>query len=97
MRRTNRYFLEEWAYLFSRRGDAETAALLLGALDASFRETGTPLQPNEQRLVASVRAALAGAMPPDVLATHLAAGAALGEESLPKLLSEALAKAPKKR
>ena len=61
MRRAQTYFVEEWAYLFWRRGQVETAARLLGASDAQRPGAAEPLQPNERRLIAEARAALAGA------------------------------------
>ena len=91
MRRTQNYYLEEWVYLFWRRGQSDVAARLLGALDASSRKTGLPTQHNERRLMAKARAALEKELPPDVLARHLASGAAHIREKLPELLSESLA------
>ena len=58
MRRTQTYYLDEWVFLFWRRGQFDVAARLLGALDASSRKTGLPTQHNERRLIAKVRAAL---------------------------------------
>ena len=76
MRRTQNYYLEEWIYLFWRRGQSDVAAQLLGTLDASSRKTGLPTQPNERRLMAKARAALEKELPPDALARHLASDAA---------------------
>ena len=81
MRRARRYFVEEWAYLFWRRGQRESAALLLGASDAKCVRDELPLQANERRLIAAARAALEGAAAGRSRA--LAAGAALGEADLP--------------
>ncbi len=91
MRRSHNYYLEEWIYLFWRRGQPDTAALLLGALDESSRKTGQPTQPNERRLLTKARAGLEDALAPDALAAHRAAGAAFGAENLAELLSGALA------
>ena len=91
MRRTQNYYLEEWIYLFWRRGQSDVAARLLGARDASSKKTGLPTQPNERRLIAQARAALEKQLPPDALERHLASGAALTPEKLPELLSESLA------
>ena len=49
MRRSQRYGIEEWVYLFWRRGQLDAAALLLGASDAEQVRTDVPLQPNEER------------------------------------------------
>jgi hypothetical protein len=94
MRRSRNYYLEEWVYLFWRRGQSDVAARLLGAFDASFRKIGLPSQSNEQRLIDKARAALEKELPPDALAMHLAAGAALDPATLPELLSESLAQKP---
>jgi predicted ATPase/DNA-binding winged helix-turn-helix (wHTH) protein len=91
MRRSRNYYLEEWVYLFWRRGQSDVAARLLGAFDASFREIGMPSQSNEQRLIDKARAALEKELPPEALAKHLAAGASLDPATLPELLSESLA------
>jgi hypothetical protein len=91
MRRSHNYYLEEWIHLFWRRGQPDTAALLLGALDESSRKSGQPPQPNERRLITKARAGLEDALAPDALAAHRAAGAALGIENLSELLSGALA------
>ena len=90
MRRSRNYYLEEWVYLFWRRGQPDIAARLLGAFDASSRKSGLPPQPNEQRLISKARAALEKELPSDVLAEHLATGASLDPERLPELLSESL-------
>ena len=92
MRRSRNYFLEEWVYLFWRRGQSDVAARLLGAVEAQFGATGQPPQPNERRLVNRARAALEQELPADVFAAHLAAGAVLGTEKVYPLLSESLAR-----
>jgi hypothetical protein len=94
MRRAKTYYVEEWAYLFLRRRQRETATLLLGASDAERVRLGVPLQQNEQRLIVEVRAALEAQMQPDEFASGLAAGATLGDTELLKLLSDALAQPP---
>jgi predicted ATPase/class 3 adenylate cyclase len=91
MRRTQRSYIEEWVYLFWRRGKIDTATLLLGASDAQCVRAGHPLQPNEERLIAEARAALEARLPPDAFASGLAAGASLGEGEMLALISEALA------
>ncbi len=90
MRRARRYYVEEWAYLFWRRGQIDTATLLIGASDAEQIRDEAPLQECERRLIAEARAALAQ-LQPGALARGLAAGAALGERELLALISEALA------
>jgi hypothetical protein len=77
MRRSRRHFVEEWAYLFWRRGQLETAAILVGATDAEESRSGALSQPNEARLIAEARAALAAQLESETLARCLAAGAAL--------------------
>jgi tetratricopeptide (TPR) repeat protein len=91
MRRAHALYLEEWVYLFWRRGQIDTAALLLGALDAQQLRTAVPLQVNERRLIAEARPAIEGEQRPEALSAGLAAGAALGEAELFGLISEALA------
>ena len=91
MRRSRRYFVEEWAYLFWRRRQLETAAFLVGATDAESVRSGAPPQPNEARLIAEARTALEAELPPDVFARNVAAGAALDPRGLLALISEALA------
>ena len=90
MRRTGEYFVEEWAYLFWRRGRLEDAAQLTGASDATQARSGVSPQSNELRLMKQVRAALREQLPADVLAQHLAAGAALGRQELYERISSAL-------
>ena len=91
MHRAHAFYLEEWIYLFWRRGQIDTAALLLGALDAVRLRTAVPLQVNELRLMAEARPALEALLRPEALSGSLAAGAALGESELFALISEALA------
>ena len=91
MRRTQNYYLDEWIYLFWRRGQSDLAARLLGALDASSRKTGLPTSAQRAPSDSWARAALEKELPPDALARHLAAGAELIQEKLPELLSESLA------
>ena len=91
MRRAQTYYVEEWAYLFWRRGQIDTATLLLGASDSERVRADVPLQHNEQRLIAEARTALEAQLHPDAFASSLAAGAALGGGELLALISEALA------
>jgi hypothetical protein len=63
MRRARSIYIEEWVHLFWRRGQLETAALLLGTRDAKRARSGTPHQENERRLIAEARAALAADLP----------------------------------
>jgi predicted ATPase len=91
MHRAHALYLEEWIYLFWRRGQIDTAAILLGALDAAQVRTAVPLQVNEQRLMAEARPAIERALHAEALARSLAAGAALGEAELFALIAEALA------
>ena len=91
MRRAHALYIEQWVYLFWRRGQIDTAALLLGALDAAQLRTAVPLQVNERRLIAEARPAIEGELNAEALSSSLAAGAALGETELLALISEALA------
>jgi tetratricopeptide (TPR) repeat protein len=91
MRRTQDYYVEAWVHLFWRRSQIGTAARLLGASDAICVRTGSPLQPNEARLIADVRASLAAQLSEEALADHLAAGAALSLGEIAALISETLA------
>lgn len=91
MRRTKNYFVEEWAYLAWRRGRLAPAATLLGYAEASSRASGTPVQPNERRLMTAARAGLERTLASDAFARHVAAGEALGDQELVELLSEVLA------
>jgi predicted ATPase/DNA-binding winged helix-turn-helix (wHTH) protein len=90
MRRAREYFIEAWAYLFWRRGQIHVATLLLGASDARRAREGVPLQENEQRMMAELRAALQTQLQTEVLASDLAAGAALGEAERLALIDGAL-------
>ena len=90
MRRTGRYFAEEWSYFFWRRGQLEDAAQLAGASDAAQARSGAPLESNELRLMKQVRSALQAQLPPDALGHHLAAGAALGRQELYERIASAL-------
>ena len=90
MRRTRDYFLEMWVHLFWRRGQFEVAATLLGASDSIQAREGVPLFPNEQRLVAQARTALAEKLHPDVFSKGHAVGAALDERDLLARASTAL-------
>jgi tetratricopeptide (TPR) repeat protein len=90
LRRTRRCFIEEWVYLFWRRGQLDTASLLLGACDARNARAEEVPQPNEQRLIAEARAGLEAAVHSDMFATSLAAGAGLGDGDLLALISKAL-------
>jgi hypothetical protein len=92
MRRSRNFFLEEWVYLFWRRGQPDVAAQLLGSVETLSGATGLPPQPNEQRLVTRARAALAQELPPDVFAAHIATGAVLSPEKVHPFLAESLAR-----
>jgi predicted ATPase/DNA-binding winged helix-turn-helix (wHTH) protein len=97
MRRARDYYVEEWAYLFWRRGQIETATLLLGASDAQRARLEVPLQENERRLMAQLRPALEAQVQPEAFARGLTAGAALGEAELLALITEALMPPPGSR
>jgi len=88
MRRDRNYRIEEWAYLFWRRGQIDTATMLLGASDAQRFRAGVALQENELRLMAELRAALQAQLQPEAFARGLAAGAALGEAQLLALIAD---------
>jgi predicted ATPase/DNA-binding winged helix-turn-helix (wHTH) protein len=90
MRRARYTYVEEWVHLFWRRGQAETAARLLGASDAERARFGTPHQVNEERLIAEARAALADELPADEFASMLAAGATLTQAEMLALISAGL-------
>jgi len=90
MRRTQNYYVEEWAYLFWRSGDIDTASRLLGVSDAHCARAGAPLYPNQQRLVDAVRCDLQAVLEPQTLARKLAGGAALSNVELATLIFEAL-------
>lgn len=91
MRRTRNLYIEEWVYFFWRRGQVETASLLLGAYEAKRARTGEPLQPNERRLIAQARAAIETGVQAEPLRQALAAGAALGDLELLSVITDALA------
>ena len=90
MRRAKKYYVEEWAYLFWRRGQVDIATQLLGASDADRIRADVSLEENERRLIAEARAALEAQLPPQAFTRGLAAGAVLGEGELVALISEAL-------
>jgi predicted ATPase len=90
-------YLEEWLHLFAHLGQADEAALLLGALEATVAATGVPPQPNEQRLLAQARAMLEGQLAGDEFARYRASGAALDADRVYELLSDALARAEARR
>ena len=91
VRRTKRFPAEVWAHLLLRRGRLDAAARLLGVSDGRRARGGEPVQSNEQRLIAHVRAELASALRPEALAAAMAEGASLGDDELFALVSEALA------
>ena len=91
MRRAKQYYLDEFVHLFWRRGQLQTAALLLGASEAVVTGNGAPRQPNERRLVAQARPELEAALSHAAFASNLAAGATLGEGELHAVISDALA------
>jgi predicted ATPase/DNA-binding winged helix-turn-helix (wHTH) protein len=90
LRRARYTYTEEWLYLFWRRGQFDTAAVLLGASDAERLRYGTPHQANERRIIAQARADLEARMDAGVHATCLARGAALQEAQWLPLIAEAL-------
>jgi hypothetical protein len=92
MRRVRSIYIEEWVHLFWRRGQLETAALLLGASDAERARLGTPHQENERRLIAQARAALTAELPAAALASALAAGALLQDSDRLTVIAESLAR-----
>jgi predicted ATPase/DNA-binding winged helix-turn-helix (wHTH) protein len=92
MRRTRNWFVEGWVYLFWRCGQTEAAVRLLGQLDARHAGSAAPLQANESRLIAQVRAALAKILSPVALSNGLAQGAALSETQVAELIVAALAR-----
>ena len=93
MQLTQRFFIEEWVYLFWRRGQFDSATRLLGASDARSARAGEPPEANERRLLAEARAALQALWPADVFARRLAAGAALGDAEILVLISAGLRQA----
>ena len=84
--------VEEWAYLFWRRGQFDIATLLLGASEAERVREGKPFPENERRLLAEARPALEALLLPEAFASRLAAGAVLDQAGLFALVAEALAK-----
>lgn len=97
MRHARDPFIEEWVYLFWRRGQFDTATRLLGASDAERARFATPLRENERRLLAEARPVLAALLPPEAFASGLAAGAALDMAGLFALIAEALAQRDENR
>jgi len=91
LRRARYSYIEEWLYLFWRRGQFDTAAVLLGACDAERARYGTPHQENERRIIAEARSDLQVRLASGVLANHMATGAALQEGEWLPLVTEALA------
>ena len=91
-RRSRDWYVEEWVYLFWRRGQIDIAARLLGMLDAQCARDSVTLQPNEERLITQARAALERQLSPEAFAQGLAAGAALREAEMFALISAALPK-----
>ena len=97
MRRSHNYFLEEWIYLFWRRGQLEVAAMLLGARDAAAARIGMPAQSNERRLVATARKGIEDAMAPETLTQYRSTGASIDADKLSGVLAEGLAQMPSAR
>ena len=90
-RRSREWFVEQWLYLFWRRGQVDIAARLLGMLDVQCARNSVVLQPNEERLIGQARAALERQLGPQAFALSLGIGAALGEPEMARLISVALA------
>jgi predicted ATPase/DNA-binding winged helix-turn-helix (wHTH) protein len=90
MRRSREWFVEEWAYLFWRRGQLDIAMRLLGMSDAQCARDGVPPQSNEGRLIAEARTALERELSPEAFARGLVAGNALREAEMFGLISSAL-------
>jgi tetratricopeptide (TPR) repeat protein len=90
MRRAQTYFVEQWAYLFWRRGRLDAAVRLLGASQHSRDHAGMPLQANEQRLIDRTRSGLERQLESETLTRGLAAGAAMGTRDLLALIDEML-------
>ena len=90
MSRARYSYIEEWLYLFWRRGQLRTAAVLLGASDAERLRYGTPHRANERRLIAQARAALKAQIDSHELVSLLAKGEALIEGDWLPLVSHAL-------
>jgi predicted ATPase/DNA-binding winged helix-turn-helix (wHTH) protein len=90
MRLTCEYYLEEWVYLFWRRGQIELATRLLGASDALHARNGEPTQPNEARLMRNAREGLVGAQTDEAFLRLAAAGAAFGTAEIRSAIAEGL-------
>jgi hypothetical protein len=90
MSRARYSYIEEWLYLFWRRGQLNIAAVLLGASDAERLRYGTPHRANERRLIAQARAALEAQIDSHELVSLLAKGDALKEGDWLPLVSHAL-------
>jgi tetratricopeptide (TPR) repeat protein len=90
-RRSRDWYVEEWAYLFWRRGQIDIAARLLGMSDAQCTCDSVTRQPNEERLITQARAALGRQLGPQAFALSLGIGAAMGEPEMARLISAALA------
>jgi len=90
MRRSKQPFLEEMVYLFWRCGQLQPAALLLGNSDAEHARSGHERQPNERRLMAAARPALAAALGESGFASLLESGATMQEGELYTLISDAI-------
>jgi predicted ATPase len=72
--------LEETARVAAAEGDAETAASLLGAVDAWWERMGAPRPGYRQALVTTARTAVRGALGEDGFAVAEREGASLGLE-----------------
>ena len=94
MRRSKKLFLDQTVYLFWRSGLPKPAARLLGASDAEVARYGAPRQPNEQRLMAAARPALATALGDTEFAACLGSGRSMREGEIHALIAETLAAAP---
>jgi hypothetical protein len=90
-RRSREWFVEEWLYLFWRRGQVGIAVRLLGMSDAQCARNSVTLQPNEERLVTQARPALQRQLSRQALVPGLGMGAAMSEAEMAKLISAALA------
>jgi len=93
VRRARSTHLEEWTYLCWRRGQLDTAAMLLGAHVAEASRTVLMPQVNELRLVAAARAGIVAGLAPDVLARAMETGARLDFDALIGLIDAALEQA----
>jgi len=67
--------------------------MLVGVSEADRRRSKLPLQENELRLMTEARAALEERLHADELSRGLAAGEALSEAELVRLINESLARA----